>query len=64
VPLALDGRQVEALSAAQAAGSRTIWVAWVEAGQEVVVRSLPIDQIVPPAEEPTATPEPTEETAP
>jgi hypothetical protein len=60
VPLALGGRQVEALSAAQAAGSRTVWVAWVEGGQEVVVRSLPIDQLVPPAEEPTPTPEPTE----
>lgn len=64
VPLALGGRQVEALSAAQAPSSRTIWVAWVEAGQEVVVRSLPVEQLVPPAEEPTPTPEPTEEAAP
>jgi hypothetical protein len=59
-PLVLEVRQAEALVSAQAPGQRTLWLAWVEAGRTVLVRSLPLDQIVPPSEEPTPTPEPTE----
>ncbi|HEU4328103.1 MAG TPA: hypothetical protein VFS21_33510 [Roseiflexaceae bacterium] len=49
--LGLEGAQVEALVSAQAPGERTLWLAWVEAGRSVLVRSLAVDQLVPPAQE-------------
>ncbi|HEU4325315.1 MAG TPA: hypothetical protein VFS21_19385, partial [Roseiflexaceae bacterium] len=63
-PLPLDARRVGALASAQAPGSRVVWLGWVEDRQELRVQSLPVEQLVPPAELPTPVPEPTAEVAP
>lgn len=42
----------------QAANARVAWMAWVEDGQSVRVRTLPLDRVLPGAAYPTLTPPP------
>lgn len=42
----------------QAANSRVVWMAWVEDGQEVRVRTLPLDRLLPGGAYPTPAPPP------
>lgn len=59
VPLVLGARSAFETVSAQAAGSRMTWVAWIEQQRQVVVRSLPLNQIIPAGEYPPSTPLPT-----
>lgn len=55
VPLILGARAAHATVSAQAANSRSVWLAWVEQQQTVEVRSLELNQVIPVSEYPPAT---------
>lgn len=57
IPLAIGSRAAGETVGAQAANSRFAWVAWVERQKQVEVRSLALNQIIPVAAYPTATPQ-------
>jgi hypothetical protein len=56
VPLALGARAAAQTVTAQASGSSRVWLAWIDTLQQVVVRSLPLNQLIPVQEYPTTTP--------
>ena len=56
VPLVSGASAAGMSSVAQAANTRVAWLAWVEDGQQVRVRTLRLDQVIPFAAYPTATP--------
>lgn len=59
IPL-ISGASAAGLTAvSQAANARVAWMAWIEDGQAVRVRTLPLDRILPGAAYPTLTPTPT-----
>lgn len=55
VPLILGARAAHDTVSAQAANSRSFWLAWVEQQQTVEVRSLDLNQVIPVSEYPPAT---------
>jgi hypothetical protein len=60
VPLRLGmDSAVSSLVGAQAHNGRLVWLAWVEGSSRVVARALDLNQIIPVAEYPPATPRPT-----
>jgi hypothetical protein len=56
VPLALGSRAAAQTVTAQAPGSRSVWIAWIDTLQRVEVRSVELNQIIPVQEYPTAVP--------
>lgn len=56
--LALGARSADASATAQAPGSRMAWLAWVEQRQQVLVRTVDLNTIIPADAYPTATPTP------
>jgi hypothetical protein len=56
--LALGAIQVHDTATAQAPGSRMAWLGWIEASQQVTVRSVDLNTIIPVEDYPTATPLP------
>lgn len=47
IPLVLGARSAAETVSAQAHGSRTAWLAWIERQQQVEVRSLDLNQLIP-----------------
>jgi hypothetical protein len=47
IPLVLGARSAAETVSAQAHGSRTTWLAWIERQQQVEVRSLDLNQLIP-----------------
>ncbi len=56
VPLVTGSSAAGLTAVEQAANSRVAWMAWVEDGQAVRVRTLPLDRMLPGAAYPTITP--------
>jgi hypothetical protein len=55
-PLILGSIQAHDTAAAQALNSRMTWVAWIENGNQIVVRSLELNALIPIEHYPTPTP--------
>ncbi|MCA1438576.1 hypothetical protein I6F33_37595 [Bradyrhizobium sp. BRP20] len=60
-PLVSGARSAALTMLAQASNARIAWLAWVEDGQEMRVRSLGLNQVVPVDRYPQPTPRPTQE---
>lgn len=58
IPLAFNARVAFTTASAQTANSRTAWVGWVEAQQELNIRSVDLNTIIPVQEYPIPTPRP------
>jgi hypothetical protein len=58
VPVVLGSRSAWTSVTAQASNARVVWVAWVEQGNQINVRTLNLNQIIPVAAYPTPTPRP------
>jgi hypothetical protein len=58
-PLIVGSIQAHDTAAAQALNSRMTWLAWIESGNQVVVRSLDLNAVIPVEHYPTPTPPPT-----
>lgn len=56
--LALGAIQAHDTATAQATGSRMVWLGWIEASQQVTVRSVDLNAIIPAEDYPTTTPQP------
>src|SRR6266545_2780495 len=58
IPVVLGSRSAWNSVAAQSSNARVTWIAWVEAGNQIHVRTLNLNQVVPIEEYPTPTPRP------
>ena len=58
-PLIVGSTQAHDTAAAQALNGRMTWLAWIESGNQVVVRSLDLNAVIPIEQYPTPTPPPT-----
>jgi hypothetical protein len=57
-PLVLGSRSAWSSATAQSSNARVVWVGWVEQGNQVHVRSLNLNQVVPVGAYPTPSPRP------
>lgn len=64
VPLISGARSAALTVMAQAPNLRSAWLAWLEGGHVIRVRSFPPDQIIPPGQYPPSTPRPSATSTP